>query len=137
MGMVYEEITLKNAIDVGNCTRGLIEEHEIRQITVMALVDTGASTLVINEDLRRLLGLEVRKVREATLANNTKEFCQVTEPVEIHWKDRETALKALVVSGGGEVLLGALALEDLDLIVDPTRQVLTGAHGDEILVMLK
>ena len=42
-----------------------------------------------------------------------------------------------MVSGGGEILLGALPLEDMDLIVDPTNQKLTGAHGDEILTYLK
>ena len=136
MGMVYEDITLKNAIDVGNCTRGLIEEHEIRQTTVQALVDTGASTLVINENMRQQLGLEVRREREVTLANGTKEMCKITEPVEIYWKDRVTAAPALVVSGDGEVLLGALPLEDMDLIVDPVRQVLIGAHGDKIFARI-
>jgi hypothetical protein len=37
----------------------------------------------------------------------------------------------------GEVLLGALPLEDMDLIVDPARQEITGAHGDEILCIVK
>jgi hypothetical protein len=37
----------------------------------------------------------------------------------------------LVVSGDGKILLGAIPLEDMDLMVDPVRQELTGAHGDE------
>jgi hypothetical protein len=43
----------------------------------------------------------------------------------------------LPVPGAEEVLLGAIPLEDLDLIVDPVRQELTGAHGEEALFMLK
>ena len=43
----------------------------------------------------------------------------------------------LVIPGDGKVLFGAIPLEDMDLIVDPVRQVLTGAHGDEIVSMLK
>ena len=41
-----------------------------------------------------------------------------------------------VKPGSGEVLLGAIPLEDMDLIVDP-RQVLTGAHSDGIVCLVK
>ena len=57
--------------------------------------------------------------------------------MEVNWKDRSMVCQPLVIPGKGEVLLGAIPLEDMDLIVDPARQVLTGAHGDEILCMLK
>jgi hypothetical protein len=48
-----------------------------------------------------------------------------------------TAVPAIVLQGAGEVLLGAIPLEDMDLIVDPARRELTGAHGDEVLCMVK
>lgn len=47
MGVVQEVITLKNAVDVGNCRRGILKEPEIRAAMVTAMVDTGAMTLVI------------------------------------------------------------------------------------------
>jgi hypothetical protein len=34
------------------------------------------------------------------------------------------------------VLLGAIPLEDMDLMVDPVNQRLVGVHGDEQLGML-
>jgi clan AA aspartic protease len=136
MGLVYEEITLKNAVDVGTCARGLIKENEIRQITVQALVDTGASTLVINEEIREKLGLRIIGKRYATLANSKQEVCKKTDAVEIIWKDRSSTIPALVVPGNGKVLLGAIPLEDMDLIVDPAKQALVGAHGDEIRVYI-
>lgn len=132
MGTVYAEITLKNAVDVVNAQRGVIGEAQIRTATVNAMVDTGAGTLVINEELRQRLGLEVRRLLEVTLADNTKAVCKRVEPVEVHWKDREMSCQPLVVSEG-EVLLGLIPLEDMDLMVDPTRQQLTGAHGEKIL----
>ena len=137
MGIVHEEITLKNSHDLAFAKGGYIKESEIRQATVTAMVDTGAGTLIINEGLRERLGLEVRGLRQATFANEAKEMCKVTEPVEIHWKERSSTLRALVVPGSKEVLLGALPLEDMDLIVDPVRQILTGAHGDEIVCIVK
>ena len=137
MGLVYEKITLKNAGDVTNARRGIIGESEIRQTAITAMVDTGAGTLVINEAVRQQLGLEVIAERPATLANETKEICKITEPVEVHWNNRFTAVSALVISGGGEVLLGAIPLEALDLMVDPTQQKLVSAHGDEAVCIVK
>ena len=45
-------------------------------------------------------------------------------------------LPAVVVADAKKVLLGALPLEAMDLIVDPVRQTLVGAHGDEPLHVL-
>ena len=135
MGMVYAEITLKNAGDIARSR--IIPDTEIRQTMVQALVDAGAGTLVINEELRQQLGLEVRGERQVTMANKTMETCKFTEPVEIHWKNRLTAVPALVLADTDEVLLGAIHLEDLDLIVDPVWRELTGAHGDEVVCIVK
>jgi clan AA aspartic protease len=137
MGTVYSEINLKNALDVGKAREGLIPQKEIRTITVTAMVDTGTGTLIINEETRQKLGLAIEGLRRATLADGTNAPYQVTEPVNIHWKDRATTCRALVVPGANEILLGVIPLEDLDLIVDPTRQELIGAHGSEALYMLK
>jgi hypothetical protein len=57
--------------------------------------------------------------------------------MEVHWKDRESTCRALVLPEAGETLLGAIPLEDMDLIVDPAGQELKGAHGDEILCLIK
>ena len=137
MGIVRDEITLKNVKDAFKVEVGLIKAEEIRQTTVMALVDTGAITLVINEELREQLGLKVQGERQVTLANDMKEMAKVAEPVQVHWKNRSMICNPLVVSSNGDILLGAIPLEDMDLMVDPVRQALTGAHGDEIVSIIK
>ena len=63
--------------------------------------------------------------------------CKVTEPVMIFCKDRFTACPALVMPNEQAVLLGAIPLEDMDLIVNPAKQILEGAHGDEVVCMVK
>ncbi|MDR0494508.1 MAG: retroviral-like aspartic protease family protein [Treponema sp.] len=130
MGYVYADITLRNAIDVGFYMRGGMQEPDIRQVTVQALVDTGAGTLIINETLRQALGLNVLGEQYATLADRAVKMCKYTEPVEIHWGNRSSAVQAVVMEGADEVLMGAIPLEAMDLIVDPARQTLIGAHGD-------
>ena len=135
MGIVRTEITLKNAVDVANSQNGIIKEPEIRQTVVQAVVDTGAMTLVINEELRRQLGLLVVGTRVATLADDAKKTIKIAQPVEVHWKNRSMACRPWVVDSGN-VLLGAIPLEDMDLIVDPSSQTLAGAHGEEAVGLL-
>jgi clan AA aspartic protease len=133
MGLVYTAITLKNAADVSDVDRGYRKAGEVRQTAVNALVDTGAGTLVINEDVREKLGLRITGLRRSTLADGEKFTYQVTEPVSVFWKDRDTACPALVLPDAPDVLLGAIPLEDMDLIVNPATLQLVGAHGDEVL----
>jgi len=45
MSVIYTELTLKNEDDAAFAKKGYIKEDEIRQITVEAIVDTGAWVL--------------------------------------------------------------------------------------------
>ena len=136
MGTFKEEITLENVIDRGLANRGYIDESQIRTLIVEAMPDTGAWTLVINDDIREKLGLTIEGSSDSTLADGKSSNYPITETVKIKWKDRSIALPAVVVADAKEVLLGALPLEGMDLIVDPVRGQLTGAHGDQPLHVL-
>jgi clan AA aspartic protease len=131
-----EEITLENVVDRGLADRGYIKESEVRTLKVQAMPDTGAWTLVINEEIRQKLGLTIESSSGSTLADGKTSTYPITESVKIRWKDRSIALPAVVVPEAQDVLLGALPLEGMDLIVDPVRKTLAGAHGDQPLHLL-
>jgi len=133
MGLVYTEITLKNANDKMMAKKGLIKEEEIRTKTTTAMVDTGAWTLVINEAIREELGLEICGKEPGNLADGQKVFLDVAGPLEIWWKDRRFLMEALVAPNAKDILLGAIPLEALDLIVDPRNETLVGRHGDQVM----
>jgi clan AA aspartic protease len=135
MGNVYAELTIKNSADLAKVRDGSIPDKEARSLALTALVDTGASTLVINEDVCQKLGLSILETRIATLAGKIKTECKITEPVDICWKDRSVSCNALVLPEG-EPLLGVIPLEFMDLIVDPARNELIPAHGDHILTLI-
>jgi clan AA aspartic protease len=137
MGTVFAEITLKNGSDIILAQNGHIADQNIRSITVNALVDTGAITLVINEEVCQKLGLSIEGSRTAYLAGGAEASCRVTEPVRIYWKDRDATCRAWVLPGGDDVLLGAIPLEEMDLAVDPVNKKLFGAHGDEVVGLIK
>jgi len=137
MGHVHAEIILKNAGDVTSVKRGYIKENEIRQTTVTAMVDTGSATLVINEDVCSRLGLAVESDYTAELADGSTQEYGLTEPVKIQWKDRNSICRAVLIPNASEVLLGAIPLEEMDLIINPSKQELVGAHGDTAIYMIK
>ncbi|MDR2923852.1 MAG: aspartyl protease family protein [Treponema sp.] len=134
MGNVFAEITLKNAVDIGFVNEGRIAEDNVRAVTLTAIVDTGATTMVINEDIFNKLGLSVVETRKINLAGGAKMEGKVTSPVSIQWKDRQVMINAMMLPEG-RPLLGLLPLEFMDLMVDPVRQELVGAHGDEPYLM--
>jgi clan AA aspartic protease len=137
MGEVHAEITLVNIEDTMKARNGLIPKTEVRQLKVNALVDTGAWSLVINEETREKLGLKVEEIGETTLAGGVKIPCHITEFVEVRWKDRKAACEAVVLPGDDEVLLGVYPLEGMDLMVHPQRQEVVGAHGDKVRIVVK
>ena len=137
MGHVDVQITLRNAGDVINAQYGIITEPEIRQATVTAMVDTGSSFPVINQELFQKLGLTLTgEQREVSFANNGRARCKITGPVEIRWENRSFTMPAMLVENAPDILLGVIPLEGMDLIVDPKNQKLIGAHGDRILCRL-
>jgi len=137
MGNVYAEITLKNMRDDAYAKGGHIKEEDVRTATVRAMVDTGAMTLVISEELCQQLGLGISRMREVRLANNQTEVAKVTDPVEVNWKDRDYIGNAWVIPGLSEPLMGLLPLEYMDLMVDPVNQTLVGVHGDKPVGFIK
>ncbi|MDR2344147.1 MAG: aspartyl protease family protein [Spirochaetaceae bacterium] len=134
MSVFKEKITLANASDKVRVECGILKE--IRSVTLDAMPDTGAWTLVINEDTRQKLGLAIEETAASTLADGKTCTYAVTEGVKIQWKNRSIVLPAVVVPDVKDILLGALPLEAMDLMVDPVHEQLVGVHGDQPLHVL-
>ena len=124
MGLVYAEITLINGDDLALVRRGYMGEDEIKRMTVTALVDTGSLLLAINENIQEQLQLPVVEKRKAQLADGQIVECDVVGPVELRFKNREVTGRAMVLPGDAEPLLGAIPLEEMDVLIHPQRQEL-------------
>jgi len=131
MGNFLEKITLENVNDRKQAKHGNIPESQVRTIEVEAMPDTGAWTLIINEETRQQLGLETDDTVETTMADGATAQYDLTEPVGIRWKNRRTKQQAVVIPSAKDILLGAIPLEALDLCVDPVNKKLVGVHGDK------
>ncbi len=124
MGLVYAEVKLINAEDLLLARRNIIGEDEVKEMTIQALVDTGSYMLCINENIQEQLQLPFLEKRKGQMADETITECDVVGPVELKFKNRRTMCNAMVLPGDNEVLLGAIPLEDMDVLIHPQRQEL-------------
>ena len=124
MGLIYADIELINAEDIALARRNVIDTDEIKRMRISALVDTGSYMLAINENIQEQLQLPVVEKRKAQLANGSIVECDVVSPVEIRFKNRRSSCSAMVLPGDSEPLLGAIPLEDMDVLIHPLRQEL-------------
>ncbi len=124
MGLIYTDIELINAEDIGVAHRGYIKETEIRSLNVKALVDSGVYTLCINQSIKDQLGLRKVEEMDAELANGLIQKVDMVGPVTIRIFNRISNCNAAVMPGEAEVLLGCIPLEDMDLILDPKEETL-------------
>ena len=111
MGLVTAKIGLKNP-----------REKKLKILEENALVDSGAVHLCIPEHIQIQLKLKEIDKKEVTLADGSKKLVPYVGPVEIRYKNRVGFAGALVM--GDQVLLGAIPMEDMDLIIIPGKRVL-------------
>ena len=109
MGLIRAELSLANA-----------RRSDLSPMTVSALADTGALHLCIPRHVALQLALETHETREVTIADGTKHRVPYVGPVMVKFANRTCFTGAMVL--GGEVLLGAIPMEDLDLVLRPGTQ---------------
>ena len=112
MGDVFAEVELSNP-----------RRQDLTPLSAKALVDTGALMLCIPEHVAVQLNLEAEATREVSVADGRSTTVPYVGPVRVAFEKRFCYVGALVL--GDEVLLGAVPMEDMDLVVDPGRRLLT------------
>lgn len=92
-------------------------DPSLAPMVVDALADAGSVFLCIPEHVRLQLHLQVLEHREVTLADGSRKTVPYAGPVLLRFKNRAGYAGALVM--GEQVLLGAIPMEDMDLVVKP------------------
>jgi clan AA aspartic protease len=104
--------------------------QQLSSIEVEAVADTGAVLTCIPEHVAVQLRLETREEREVRIADGSVRTCRYVGPLQIDFANRSCFTGALVI--GPEVLLGATAMEDMDLVVVPrSRNVMVKPSQSE------
>jgi clan AA aspartic protease len=112
MGIIRTELTLENP-----------KENNFESLKVIALVGTGALHLCIPNSVALQLNLNEIDKRPVKIANGESHLCSYVGPIQLRWHNRTCFVGAMVI--GDEVLLGAIPLEDMDLVIHPATLSLT------------
>ena len=81
MGEIHADVTLENAGDREYFRRGDRAEADIRRSTVDGIVDTGAVTLVLPQNVVERLGLQTQGTAVVTYADERREERPLALPV--------------------------------------------------------
>ena len=104
-----------------------------REIELEAVIDTGATMLVLPQNVIDKLNL--RKMREVKVryANNKTEIKSIYGVVTVEMCGRAGEFNVLAEPEGAQPLVGQIILEQLDLIVDPsTRKVIPNPRSPDM-----
>lgn len=112
MGIVLANITLSNPV-----------EGSKKSLTTTCLVDSGATYLCIPAHIALQLGLNELQKREVTLADGSVSLVPYVGPVKVEFENRLCFVGAMVM--GDQCLLGAIPMEDMDLVIHPKLRQLT------------
>jgi clan AA aspartic protease len=88
------------------------------------LVDSGAYMMAINETIQEQLQLPFKEKRKSVMADGSIVEHDVVGPIEIKFKNRTAVCNAVVLQGDNEPLLGAIPMEEMDVLIHPLRQEL-------------
>jgi clan AA aspartic protease len=112
MGYIHADIELSNPKIPG-----------LAKMRVKSMVDKSALTLCIPDHIRVQLQLEEVEKREVTIANGQQQLVSYVGPIQVRFENRSCFVGAFVL--GNDVLLGAIPIEDMDLVIIPSTRTIT------------
>lgn len=111
MGLVNGKLILANP-----------RRTDLATLETTALADSGAVYLCIPEHVHLQLQLQPVETRDVILADGSQREVPYVGPIHLRFKNRSCFVGALVM--GDHVLLGAIPMEDMDLVILPKTQML-------------
>lgn len=133
MGRITVEIELVNHEDVMAVKLGSLAQDKVRRLRLDAIVDTGAAQLVIPQTAADVLGVPIVGETTVRYADHRRDTRKLAGDVEVHVLGRDSVYRAIIEPGRQDALLGAIVLEDMDLIVDCRKQRLMPRDPNQIL----
>jgi clan AA aspartic protease len=127
MGQVQIQVTLINYREALMARLGQLLPEQVHRRETEALIDTGAVRSTISAAIADQSGLMRLRRTEVKYANGHVAEVDMTEVFTVTMLGRETEISAMVL--GGQILLGVVLLEDLDLMVDCNRNRLVPFQG--------
>lgn len=137
MGRIVVDVDLANNFDVRKSEEGSLPETKVRRMRLSGVVDSGASFLVVPEKVAKQLGVPTAGKATVRYADRRRASRDVVEDVRVELLGRHGTFKAIVEPRRKDVLIGAIVLEDLDLLVDCRTQTLRPRDPNQIVAEIE
>jgi len=133
VGRISVELSLANNQDVQLAQAGALPAERVRRAQVEAVVDTGATRLVLPEGVVQELGLTTVGQTTVRYADQRTAIRPVVGNVWMSLLGRDSVFSAVVEPDRSTALVGAIVLEELDLVADCSTQTLYPRDPDRII----
>lgn len=139
MGRFSVEFVVANNRDVVNLGPGdrRFLKDRVKHMVLSGVVDSGAARLVLPQRVVDALGLEVEGETTVRYADQRRERRPLVSNVWLELLGRHGVFSAVVEPERTDALIGAIVLEELDLVVDCTTQSLHPREPDSILTEIE
>jgi hypothetical protein len=122
VGRFSVELEVANNDDLALARRGLLPPDQVRRETISGVVDSEASMLVLPQAVVKKLGLLLGDKIRVRYADGRTAQRREAEGVRVDLLGRHGTFRAVVEPKRTSALVGAIVLEDLDLLVDCKHQ---------------
>lgn len=122
MGRFAVEFEVSNYTDVMDARRGLLAPEKVRRARIRGVVDTGASHLVLPAKVVKQLGLTKTTKTSVRYADGRRAVRDLVEGAYVELVGRQAPFRAIAEPKREDALIGAIVLEDLDLLPDCTEK---------------
>jgi predicted aspartyl protease len=122
VGRFSVEIEVANYGDVTLMHRGMLPADQVRRRTIHGMVDSGATKLVLPQALVKELGLPLGNSVRVRYADGRQAQRREAKGVFLKLLGRDGTFTAISEPKRDTALIGAIVLEDLDLLVDCVGQ---------------
>lgn len=137
MGRVVVDFEVSNYSDQIAVNEGRLPPEQVRKMVVSGIVDTGATRMVLPENVVQFLGLPIVDRSTVRFADQRKAERNVVSNAYVELLGRSGMFKAVVEPNRPDALIGAIVMEDLDLIVDCSGQKLIPRDPNTLLTEIE
>jgi predicted aspartyl protease len=122
VGRISVELEVANYADLIRAQDGTLPAEKVRRETILGVVDSGATKLVLPQAVVKRLGLPLGDPIQVRYADGRRVERREAKGVYLKLLGRDDTFSAIVEPRRKTALVGAIVLEDLDLLVDCTAQ---------------
>jgi len=125
--------------DVVLAKRNIIGQKEIKSIELNMLIDSSAYMMAINETIQSQLELSLIEKRKVQVADGRVVEYDIVGPIHVKFANRRATCNSFLLPGDSELLLGAIPMEEMDVLIHLQRQelVVNPEHPNYAVLKMK